>query len=239
MQRIRIYLVRHGHVQYFDENLQPINPKYALLSETGVMQISSLADHLQVIEMDQIFSSTMPRSIQTAEILAQKQKKQDILSFDEIREIKSGRLKELDASRADILIKKAYQHQSYALDTFMQGEAWESFELRVMTWLEHMVVEQVQQGHQNILVSAHDAVNRVILNRAHGLKQQDLLVQEQNYAGLNILDYFLENQEIAETRIMLQNFTTHNILKIDEQRNALEDVYHIYMKTNGFKGENK
>ena len=237
MQRIRIYLVRHGHVQYFDEQHRPINPKYALLSEMGVGQISQLAAHLHAIEMDQIFSSTMPRSIQTAEILAKQQKIQTIQSIDDIREIKSGRLKELDPQRADLVIKKAYQHQSYSLDTFMQGESWASFEHRVMSWMIQMLEQQSSLQHQHILVSAHDAVNRVILNHAYGLHQHDIQVQEQNYACLNILDYFIENHQIVETRVLLQNFTAHNILKINETQNALEDVYQMYIKTNGFKEE--
>lgn len=55
MQSIRLYLVRHGHVQYFDLTHQPINPKYALLSDQGVQQIQLLAEHLKAISLDQIF----------------------------------------------------------------------------------------------------------------------------------------------------------------------------------------
>ncbi|ENE6700917.1 histidine phosphatase family protein, partial [Acinetobacter baumannii] len=33
--RLRIYLVRHGHVSYFDAANNPINPKFAQLSEQG------------------------------------------------------------------------------------------------------------------------------------------------------------------------------------------------------------
>lgn len=237
IKRIRVYLVRHGHVQYFDEQHQPVNPKYAPLSAIGIAQISQLAEQLKAVQIDQIFSSTMPRSIQTAEILASTQRHSKIKSCDEIREIKSGRLKELDPTDAHIVIKKAYQHRLYALDSFMQGEKWEEFEARTTDWLEKMLRQQAGLHHQHILVSAHDAVNRIFLNHAYGLNQQDIQVQEQNYACLNILDYFIENDQIIETRILLQNFTAHNVLKINEMHNALDDVYQIYMKTNGFKGE--
>ena len=46
---IRIYLIRHGHVNYFDENHQPVNPKYAALSELGIQQIQAVADLVQDI----------------------------------------------------------------------------------------------------------------------------------------------------------------------------------------------
>ena len=234
-ERIRIYLVRHGHVQYFNDDQQPINPKYAPLSKMGEEQIGLLAEQLTSINMDGVFSSTMPRSIQTAEILAKLQTKQQIESFDEIREIKSGRLKDIDAENAEIVIKKAYCHRQYSLGNFLQGESWQAFEQRVVSWMEQMLLQQVALKHQHILVSSHDAVNRVLLNWAYGRKNDDVQVQEQNYGCLNIIDFFIENDQVIEARILLQNFTAHNILKINETHNALDDVYHMYIKTNGFK----
>ena len=237
MQSIRLYLVRHGHVQYFDTAHQPINPKYALLSDQGVQQIQLLAEHLKAISLDHIFSSTMPRSIQTAEILATHQAQQIIHSFDEIREIKSGRLKDIAPEQAELFIKKAYYPQKFGLHGFLQGESWTDFEARVTQWFEQMLLRQDLSKSRHILVSAHDAVNRIVLNWVQGLKNQDVQVQEQNYGCLNIIDFYLEDQQILESRILLQNFTAHNILKINESENAVDQVYNIYMKTNGFKGE--
>lgn len=237
MSMIRLYLVRHGHVDYFDTAQQPINPKYAPLSAQGQQQIQLLAEHLQAIQMDQIFSSTMPRSIQTAEILARQQARKDIDSYDEIREIKSGRLKDIPVDQAEVLIKKAYYPKKFALNGFLQGESWIDFETRVITWFQQMLLQQNQSKPQHILVSAHDAVNRMVLNWVQGLSQHDVQVQEQNYACLNIIDFYLQDQQIVESRILMQNFTAHNILKINESENALDHVYNIYMRTNGFKGE--
>lgn len=238
MKYIRLYLVRHGHVQYFDEQHQPVNPKYAALSTQGEQQIQLLAEQLKAIQMDQIFSSTMPRSIQTAEILSSAQKNPIIHSFDEIREIKSGRLKNIPDDQAEILIRKAYYPKKYELKDFLLGEAWSSFEQRITHWFEAMLLQEFQAQHQHILVSSHDAVNRIVLNWIYGLKGQDVQVQEQNYACLNIVDFYIEDQKIQETRILLQNFTAHNILKINESGNALDHVYEMYMKANGFKKSN-
>ena len=256
MHVIRLYLVRHGHVNYFDAAQQPINPKYAPLSAQGEQQIQILAEHLHAIQMDQIYSSTMPRSIQTAEILASTQKLKTIQSYGEIREIKSGRLKDIPVDQAELIIKQAYSPKKYVLDRFLQGESWGDFETRVITWFEQMLLKQHQlpqhqsqelvlQNHQSkaqlkpqhILVSAHDAVNRIVLNWVQGLKNHDVQVHEQNYGCLNIVDFYLEDQRIVESRILLQNFTAYNILKINESENALDQVYNIYMQTNGFKGD--
>lgn len=237
MKLIRLYMVRHGHVQYFDAQHQPINPKYARLSKLGEQQIQRLAEYLNEISMDKIFSSTMPRSIQTAEILAAQQKQQQIEAYDEIREIKSGRLKDIALDRAALVIQKAYAWRKYQLEHFLQGESWLLFEARVLQWLEQMLLQQADAQSQHILLSAHDAVNRVVLNWVYGLKNHDVQVQEQDYACLNIIDFYIENQQIQESRILLQNFTTDNVLKINQSANALDDVYASYMKANGFKKE--
>lgn len=246
MQLIRLYLVRHGHVDYFDAAQQPINPKYAPLSAQGEQQIALLAGHLNTISMDQIYSSTMPRSIQTAEILASQQSLKLIQSYDEIREIKSGRLRDIPADQAELQIKKAYYPKKYALPGFLQGELWTDFEVRVVGWFEKMLLDNAQLKQQSaqviadstvqhILVAAHDVVNRVVLNWVQGLRDHDVQVQEQNYGCLNIIDVYIADQQIMESRVLLQNFTAHNILKIDQYENALDHVYSIYMNTNGFK----
>ena len=235
MQLIRLYLVRHGHVDYFDAAHQPINPKYAPLSKRGQQQIEMLAQYLDEISLDKVFSSTMPRSIQTAEILVKNQRQCSIESYDEIREIKSGRLKDIPAEYAELWIKKAYYPKKFMLPYFLQGESWLAFETRVIQWFQQMLQQQVQSQH--ILVAAHDAVNRIVLNWVQGLQQQDVQVQEQHYGCLNIIDFYVQQQQIVESRILLQNFTADNILKIGESENALDQVYNIYMQTNGFKGD--
>lgn len=241
MQRIRLYLVRHGHVDYFDSQQKPINPKYAPLSSEGEQQIEILAKQLAVVEMDRIFSSTMPRSIQTAQILSAKQLQKDIVSCDEIREIKSGRLKKISLEQASIVIKQAYSPYRFGLSEFLQGESWQDFEQRVRQWFEQMLLQQAADGsakqQRHILVSAHDAVNRVVLNWAQGLDRHDYQAMEQHYAGLNIIDFYIENNVIVESRVLMQNFTAHNIFKINQSENALDHVYQLFIQTNGFKGD--
>lgn len=229
---VRLYLVRHGHVQYFDDQHRPINPKYAPLSAQGVHQIQLLAHVLRDLKIDQIYSSTMPRSIQTAQILAEKQSNQTIISLDGIREIKAGRLKDIVPEQAEHIIAKAYHYQQYELSSFLNGESWQDFRDRVLPCLKRMI-----HNHQNqhILIAAHDAVNRLILAWAHHQIEQDLHAFEQHYGCLNIIDVLIEHGEIVEKRILLQNYTVDNPLKIDQRTNAVEDVYQMYIKTNGFQ----
>ncbi|WGT83435.1 histidine phosphatase family protein [Acinetobacter baumannii] len=232
--RLRIYLVRHGHVSYFDTANNPINPKFAQLSEQGIEQIQQLAHQLQNVSFEKIYSSTMPRSIQTAEILKRYQNEhKDIQSFDDIREIRAGRLREISLDRAELEIKKAYQFHKNNLELFVQGESWSLFITRVLTWFEGMIL--TANKDQNILISSHDIVNRILINWVYGHDFKDVYSQEQDYGCLNILDLTIENQRVISKRIKLQNFTPYNLIKNELFNSAMDDVYETYIATQGFK----
>lgn len=233
IKRVRLYLVRHGHVQYFDEEQRPINPKYAPLSERGRGQIRMLAQQLaEEVQFDRIYSSTMPRSIETANLIAKLQHKKHIVSFDEIREIKAGRLKDIQAEHAEHIIAKAYHLKQYQLMQFLNGESWQDFRARVLPCMEKIILNH---ENQTILVSAHDAVNRLMLAWVNGQHEHDLHSYEQHYGGLNIIDVFIEAGQIIEKRILLQNYTAYNPFKLNQHTNAVEDVYQMYVKTQGFQ----
>ena len=46
---LRIFLIRHGHVAYFDEDNKPVNPKYAQLSPQGIEQLFDQANNVKDI----------------------------------------------------------------------------------------------------------------------------------------------------------------------------------------------
>ncbi len=230
---LRIFLIRHGHVAYFDEDNKPVNPKYAQLSPQGIEQIKLLADNLKDTSFDRVYSSTMPRSIQTAEILTQYHSSEQVLTVDAIREIKSGRLRDLTEDKSETELKEAYLLQTNQLEHFLQGEKWQDFSHRVLDWFEKTILSAPKQ--QNILISSHDAVNRVIINWMYNHPLADIYTQEQDYGCLNILDIHVKNNQILHKRIKLQNFTIYNLLKNGLFNSAMDDVYNMYVDNNGFK----
>ncbi len=230
----RIFLVRHGHVAYFDTENKPVNPKYASLSPQGVEQIRLLVESIKDIPFARIYSSTMPRSIQTAEILTQYQPSKEIIAVDAIREIKSGRLREVPADKAQVELKEAYLLQTNQLKHFVQGESWETFNRRVIEWFEQVVLSN--PSHQNILISSHDVVNRILINWMFDQHLADIYAQEQDYGCLNILDIQVKDNRIFRKRIKLQNFTIYDPLKTKSFNSAMDDVYDVYVNNNGFQG---
>lgn len=227
----RLYLVRHGHVDYFDAEHRPINPKFAALSAQGRQQIQLLAEQMQDLPLDGIYSSSLLRAEQTATILAA-ERDLPIQKIADFCEIRSGRLRDIQLDQAEILIKYAYAAADHQLEQFMQGEHWQAFQERVLTALQQILI---QHPDQQILIAAHDAVNRVIINWVYGQTEHHFYVQEQHYGCLNIIDYLVQDQQVLQKRLQLQNYTPYNILKINQQHSAMDEIYRMYQQANGFQ----
>jgi len=67
--RRRIYLMRHGHVSYADEQGRPINPQEVPLTAAGRAQAAAARDLLAEVAFDRAVCSGLPRARQTAEIV--------------------------------------------------------------------------------------------------------------------------------------------------------------------------
>ena len=88
MSRRRIYLMRHAQVAYFEDG-RPLRPDLVPLTETGREQARAAAELLAGIEFDRVITSGLPRTVETARIVAPTHEPE---SWPELREIDSGRL---------------------------------------------------------------------------------------------------------------------------------------------------
>ena len=86
--RRRLYLMRHAEVSYFREDGQPVNPAEVSLNEEGIAQARAAADALAEVELDRVITSGLPRTLETAQIVAQSHK---VESWPELTEIRGGR----------------------------------------------------------------------------------------------------------------------------------------------------
>lgn len=66
-----IYLARHGETEYNRCNQIQGRGIDASLNETGLRQAKAIASHLQNVDVHRVFSSSLKRSRETAEIVAQ------------------------------------------------------------------------------------------------------------------------------------------------------------------------
>src|SRR5262245_66328773 len=62
--------MRHGEVSYFGADGRPVDPATVPLNEEGIAQATAVADALRGIELDRVVTSGLPRTLETAAIVA-------------------------------------------------------------------------------------------------------------------------------------------------------------------------
>lgn len=70
MNTMNVYLARHGETEYNKNNQIQGRGIDAPLNETGLQQAHAIARYLRTQQINQIFSSSLKRSQQTAEVIA-------------------------------------------------------------------------------------------------------------------------------------------------------------------------
>tara|TARA_Y100001951_G_scaffold94328_1_gene90700 strand:+ start:21548 stop:22267 length:720 start_codon:yes stop_codon:yes gene_type:complete len=220
VRRRRCYLVRHGHVDYFDAWGKPLDPRAVPLSPSGVEQAQALANVLRGIRFDRMVCSDYPRARQTLELLAMGQGAATVLP--ELREIRAGRLRELapDGLREQVI--EAYRLAHWEGACFLGGERWDEFQTRVLK----QFFELLREPHwESALLVSHDAVNRVLLGWAAGLGLGGLSVFEQDHACLNVLDIDCRGDQVLGAVIRTLNYTPYNPHKVGVHATVLENLF--------------
>src|SRR5687768_10691211 len=89
--RRRIYLARHGEVNYFDAVGRPVPPNDVPLNDDGRRQAGRLADLLRGVAIDRAVSSDLPRAATTAGLVLAGQSSPPLLETDPfLREVQPG-----------------------------------------------------------------------------------------------------------------------------------------------------
>lgn len=225
-RRRRLYLVRHGHVSYFDADGQPLNPKHVALSPLGISQVQSLAAVLKAVRIDRILCSDLERARQTAQLLVE-QSGAGIVPQPEpgLREIRAGRLREVPADRLEAELGYAYDRAVNEDAAFVGGENFADFERRILAVLQGLIAEP---DWDSALMVSHDAVNRVLLCWAAGADRSAMAAFEQDMACLNIVDIDCADGKVVRRLIRTFNFTAYDAVKSGIGPTVMEQVLHAY-----------
>ena len=186
-QPTRLYLVRHGELVTSKE-WRYVGQMDVDLNETGKKQIQNLSIRLSSEQIERIFSSDLTRTIESAEIIGNKLK---IINepISEFREIDLGvweglTLEEIEKSFPEDLVKRSEDIKDFRI---INGESFSDVKKRVIPKLKDIIEDNLSK---RILVIAHGGVNRIIISDALGLDINNIPRLEQNYACLNIIDYY-------------------------------------------------
>jgi broad specificity phosphatase PhoE len=181
MSRRRIYLMRHGHVAYFEDG-RPLRPAEVPLTERGREQARAAAAMLDGIQFDRVITSGLPRTIETAQIVAPYAEPE---LWPELREIESGNLRDIPEDELERTFVEAWRDVVPEDATFLGGESIRSLLDRVLPAVDRLLADSEWDV---VLAVLHGGVNRAILSYALTGGRAMLGNFEQAPACVNVLD---------------------------------------------------
>lgn len=160
-----IYLIRHGK----DDETVRGGWSNSPLAEEGVLQVKKLVDmlekHEEAFAIKHIFSSDLPRAVQTAEPIAEKLGL-EVVYQPAFREVNNG---DLAGMKNEIAVKRypGLFWNTLAWDEkYPNGESPKDFYERISyAWHE---LEKMFSCNENIMLVTHSGVIQVILSLAEG-----------------------------------------------------------------------
>jgi broad specificity phosphatase PhoE len=173
--------MRHAAVAYFD-NGRPLRPEDVPLTDEGIEQARAAGEALAPVRFDRVLTSGLPRTIETARIVAPGVEAE---SWPELRELEGARLGEIPEDR----LERAFVHAFHGVlpeDTqFLGGETIGSLFDRVLPALDRLLADPEWDV---VLAVLHGGVNRAILSYALTARREFLGGFEQAPGCINVLD---------------------------------------------------
>ena len=174
--------MRHADVAYFDDDGRPVDPRTVALSPEGVRQAEAAREALAGARIDRVLTSGLPRTVETARIVAPQHTPEE---WPDFRELEGGRLADIPEDELERTFTRAFDGV-VALDRrFLGGETIGSLFDRVLPAFERLLADTTWD---TVLAVLHGAVNRAIVSYA--LTGERLVGGgvEQAPACVNILD---------------------------------------------------
>lgn len=228
MGRRRIYLMRHGHVDYFDPALT--DPREARLTEAGQRQAQACRDALRHVPFDLAVFSGLARTEETIEIvLAANAGAPRPVAEAGLEELKSGWLQA--TSREELAARLAFSFDDAGADgaRFLpDGETFVSAQARIVGAIEKLVLTR---DWRTALIVAHEGVNRIALGWACRGGLASIGAFEQDLCCVNVIDIDVTPSDegpIVERAILKAvNVTPYDYVKSGLPRTSLEHLFDV------------
>jgi broad specificity phosphatase PhoE len=180
--RRRIYLMRHGAVAYFDDEGRPVVPETVPLTPEGRVQAEAARGLLDGIELDRVIASGLPRTLETAAIVAPGR---EIEVWPELQELKGDRLDAIPPDELEAAFVHAFRGIVPNDNRFLGGETIGELFDRVVPALDRLLADP---AWDTVLLVLHGAVNRAVLSHALTGQRMFLGHFEQAPGCVNVLD---------------------------------------------------
>jgi alpha-ribazole phosphatase len=189
MERLnRIYLIRHGQVDGY-ENFPIYGHTDVDLTDTGILQMQQVAERLRLIDINAIYASDLTRTITSSRIIS-RYHDVPLYFLPELREMHFGDWEGLTLAEIQEKFPGELERRKSSLLDFQapgKGESISGFSARITDCLKQI---RAKQEGKDVAIVVHGGVNRIILCRALGLDLTHMFNIQQDYACLNIIDYY-------------------------------------------------
>ena len=216
--RRRIYLMRHGAVSYFDHG-RPLKPEDVPLTVAGRDQAYAAASMLRGIEFDRVITSGLPRTLETARIVAPDLEPE---AWPDLRELQTGRLADISEEELEGAFKHAFRDVVPEDARFLAGETIGSLFDRVLPAIDRLLAAD---DWDLVLAVLHGGVNRAILSRALTGTRTFLGNLEQSPACVNIVD-------VGDDWIVRAvNVTPYDLAHLEGRATTMEELWQQFRST--------
>lgn len=228
-RRRRIHLLRHAEAAYFDAaGKRTGDSRIVSLTPKGREQAAAMRDLLKDVDLDGVVISGLPRTVETAEIVAEG-RNLPVRLEPQLEEIRGENA--LEIARDRILPDIAYAFwKARAEGTdggYRNGERFDGFFARCRAGIEAVLK---QEDWTSLLLVAHGGVNRAVLCWALGAGLHSFPVFEQDSCCLNIIDIDTdEGGNVIRMYIRAVNITPYDFPKRKHHATTLEGMAQRYL----------
>jgi probable phosphoglycerate mutase len=226
--RRRIYLMRHGHVDYLARHVVAEGAiNIVPLTTRGRLQAEAAGAALAHVTFDRAICSGYPRTFETASHVLAAQKHPPVLEIDAgLVEIVGGTMSPPPQSRAELIERMKLRFSEAGNPGAPErdgGEEYVAAQARAVNVLTRVLKET---GWHTMLVVAHEGINRLVLSWAAGAGLSAMGAFEQDTGCINVLDFDLEAEGgIHRKMIKSVNLTPYNWLKHGMNLTSLEAIF--------------
>lgn len=231
--RRRIFLMRHGHVDYFSKEVQRTRGfRDVPLTPLGRDQADAAGVALAHVPLDRAVCSGYPRARETAERVLAHQKRAPKLEVEpDFAEIAGGSAGEVK-SREEIAAKLAFSFDTAHEPGARQLEGGEKFANVLERGSRGIKKLLGEPGWSQLLIVAHEGINRVMLSWMANAGLRAATAFEQDTACVNVIDFDMVpaadgslTPEIARIMLKSVNLTPYNYVKHGMNMTSLESIF--------------
>jgi broad specificity phosphatase PhoE len=216
--RRRLYVMRHGAVSYFDHG-RPLKPEDVPLTVAGRDQAYAAASMLRGIDFDRVITSGLPRTVETARIVAPDLEPE---AWPDLRELETGRLADIPEDELERAFTHAFRDVIPEDARFLAGETIGSLFDRVLPAIDRLLAAE---DWDILLAVLHGGVNRAIISRALTGGRTFLGNLEQSPACVNILD-------VGDDWIVRAlNLTPYDLAHLEGRSTTMEELWQQFRST--------